>query len=202
MDETAANPRSAAAEDARLARAFLAGDSRAFEQLVSMHQDRIFNLCLWMLGDRQEADDAAQETFIKVYRSLAAFQFKSAFSTWLYRIAVNTCKTRFGSLGFRFSKKATRLGHSLSGEDRGTPLEITDPAPSQVEALENKQLAATIMQAIATLPKARRTVVVLRDVEGLSYEEIAAVTGYRMGTVKSRLTRGRRQLQDKLKGLL
>jgi len=202
MDETSANTRSGAEEDARLVGAFVSGDSQAFEQLILRYQDRIFNLCLWMLGDRLDADDAAQETFIKVYRSLKSFRFQSAFSTWLYRIAINTCRSRFGSQDFRFSRKARRLRKLPGSAADDAPLEITDPRPTQEDALGQKQSAAAVMTAIAALPKARRTMVVLRDVEGMSYEEIAAVTGVRVGTVKSRLARGRRQLQKKLKGII
>jgi RNA polymerase sigma-70 factor (ECF subfamily) len=201
MGDTATTARSAAGKDARLARKFLSGDRTAFDRLVTRHQDRVYNLCLWMLGDPYEADEAAQDTFVKVYRALHSFRFESAFSTWLYRIAVNTCKNRRNSLYFRFKQAARRIGVNEAPDRRGTVLDIPDPGPRQDDALQGKQTAAAIRQAISSLPAERRTAIVLRDVEGMSYEEIAAVTGAAVGTVKSRLARGRQQLQQKLKGL-
>jgi RNA polymerase sigma-70 factor (ECF subfamily) len=192
----------AAETDARLARAFAAGDRSSFDRLVERHQDRIYNLCLWMLGDPAEAEDAAQETFIKAYRSLGAFRFKSAFSTWLYRIAVNTCKNRRSSLYFRFRRTVRRIGGAAAGNAEEPPWEAADPAPSPDEELLRKESAALVLKAMGTLPPARRTAVVLRDVEELSYEEIAAVTETAVGTVKSRIARGRQELQQKLKGLI
>ena len=85
-------------EDAALIRAFQAGNRSAFDQLVVKYKDRLFNLCFWVLGDYHDANDSAQETFIKVFRSLKGFRFESAFSTWLYRIAINTCKNKLKSL--------------------------------------------------------------------------------------------------------
>ncbi len=119
------------ANDAALVHAFNAGQKDAFDLLVLRYKDRIFNLCIMYLGDYQEANDIAQEIFIKVFRSLGGFKFKAAFSTWLYRIAVNTCKNRIKSLEFRFKKRMRRLNHPKNSQANNSPAEIADESEDQ-----------------------------------------------------------------------
>ncbi|MCK5724659.1 MAG: sigma-70 family RNA polymerase sigma factor [Gammaproteobacteria bacterium] len=202
MNEEIRNSTSSSKEDGELVKAFQAGDKTAFDALVLRHKDKLFNLCYWFLGDRQEANDSAQDVFIKVFRSIKKFRFESAFSTWLYRIAANTCKNRLKSSDFRQKKKMVRLDNPGKIEDGQYAAEIHDKTPSPMVELEKKERMMLIQKAIASLPTDQSTVVVLRDIEGLSYEEVSNITGLNFGTVKSRLSRARQQLRKKLRGTL
>ena len=179
-------------KDTVLIERFLAGDGASFDSLVLRHQERVMNLCFRMVGDYDDAKDCAQDTFIKVYRSLGGFRYESAFSTWLYRIAVNTCKNRLAS-----SRKRKRL--------TATQPEFADP-PSPLltpeEEMEKRERERELQNAIGALREDFRTLVVLRDVEGLSYEEVARITGLALGTVKSKLARARERLRTALRGRL
>lgn len=189
-------------EDALLIKAFQRGDRRAFDQLVVRHKDRIFNLCYRFLGDYEEANDSAQETFVKAYGSLKAFRLESAFSTWLYRIAVNTCKNKLGSSAYKAKRKTVSLDNPGPDEDRPLPVEIQNGAPSPLDRMEEKERMTHIQTALGALPADFRMVVTLRDVEGLSYEDIAEIAGLNLGTVKSRIARARTELRNKLRGIL
>lgn len=178
-------------EDFRWILAFKSGKEEGFNRLVLRHKDRIYGLCLRLLArDPHEAEDAAQETFVKVYHALKDFRMESKFSSWLYRIAVNTCKNRLASRSYQESRRR----QDPEADPEGAP---TSPSPEQV--LEAKGKREQIEAAIARLPEEQRTLVVLRDVEGRSYEEIAESTGLNPGTVKSRLNRGRGQLKEWLR---
>jgi RNA polymerase sigma-70 factor (ECF subfamily) len=185
-------------EDRELISSFNKGSKKAFDTLVLKYQDRVFNLCYRFLGNYEEADDSAQETFIKVYRSLKNFRFESSFSTWLYRIAVNTCKNKLSSLKYRRSREMVRLDNGKGQEGSRKPTEISDESLSPEVKLEKKERDTLIQQAIDSLPADFKTVVVLCDVEGLSYEMTARITGYRIGTVKSKLSRARDRLRIRL----
>ncbi len=202
MNKEIRPPNRSTLEDSALIQAFQAGDSDVFDDLVLRHKDSVFNLCYRFLGDHQEANDSAQEIFIKVYRSLKKFRFKSSFSTWLYRIAVNTCKNRLKSLEYRLKKRMKRLD-SLEMTARGNPSdEWVDKSPSPMAALENKERSHIIQEAINSLPETKKTMILLRDIEGLTYDEIADVTGLNLGTVKSKLARARSDLREKLRGVI
>ena len=202
MNKEIRNPPCSSKEDSELVKAFQAGDKAAFDTLVLRHKDKLYNLCYWFLGDAQEANDSAQEVFIKVFRSLRKFRFESAFSTWLYRIAANTCKNRLKSSEFRQKAKRVRFDNPGKIEDGQYAEEIQDKTSSPMIELEKKERMMLIHKAIASLPTDQSTVVVLRDIEGLSYEEVANITGINSGTVKSRLSRARQQLRKKLRGTL
>ncbi|MCK5305730.1 MAG: sigma-70 family RNA polymerase sigma factor [Candidatus Omnitrophica bacterium] len=189
-------------DDTALIQAFQADEEEAFDKLVIKHKNRVFNLCYRFVGSYEEADDCAQETFVKVYRSLKKFKFKSAFSTWLYAITVNTCKNKLSSLEYRYKKKMVRLDGPKGGEDGVYRVEVQDESMSPRVEIERKEKKGLIQKAIDSLPEQQKVVVVLRDIEGLSYEEIAEVAGFKPGTVKSKLARARQQLREKLKGLI
>lgn len=182
-------------------KAFLAGEKGAFDQLMLRYKDKVFNLCYRFLGDYDDAGDCAQDTFVKAYRALKSFKFGSSFSTWLYAIAVNTCKNKLKSAEHRYRKKMVRIDAEKEGE-KSLSREIEDSAPSPLDQLAKKEKEALLRSAITALPEEARAVIVLRDIQGLSYEEIARVTGYNMGTVKSKLARARQQLREKLKGVI
>jgi RNA polymerase sigma-70 factor (ECF subfamily) len=119
---------------------FLAGDRSAFDQLVLRHQDRVFNVCYRLLGDHEEASDCAQETLVKVYRALKDFRFGSSFSTWLYAIAVNTCKNRLHSAEYRRRKRMVAIDDPPESSPGGaTVRDLEDPAPSPLAQLAEKE---------------------------------------------------------------
>ena len=189
-------------KDSELIHAFCSGERRAFDDLVMKHKDKVFNLCYLFLGDYHEADDIAQEIFIKVHRSLHTFRFESAFSTWLYRVTVNTCKNRLKSLDYRYKRWTDRLDGGNPSHNHNNSVELEDKSDSPLSELENKERTRIISKAIHSLSKDKKTVTILRDIEGLSYEEIARITGLNPGTVKSKLARARMDLRKKLDGVL
>jgi RNA polymerase sigma-70 factor (ECF subfamily) len=202
MSENIKKPAGEPREDAALIRAFHEGDKAAFDRLVLKHKDGLFNLCYRLLGDYEEANDSAQETFIKVYRSLKKFRLESAFSTWLYRIAVNTCKNKLKSSAFRQKRKMVPLENPISANRSSPSREIQDDSQCPAMALENKERMRVIQEAINALPAEQREVVTLRDIEGFSYEEVARITGFNLGTVKSRLARARLSLRKRLRSVI
>lgn len=175
---------------------FQNGGEEGFNRLVLKHKDRIFSLCARMLGDPDEADDTAQDTFVRVHHGLKAFRMESKFSTWAWRIAVNACKNKLESRAW----KERRARADLEAADREGAQDM-GWAPSPAQELESKGRRASIEAAIARLPEDQRVLVVLRDVEGRSYEEIAENLGLNPGTLKSRLNRARAQLQEWLREL-
>ena len=186
--------------DVVLIRAFQAGDKTAFDGRGVRHKDDLFNLIYWFLGDYEEANDCAQDVFIKVYKGLKGFRFESAFATWLYRIAINTCKNRIKSSAYKWKKKTVSL-ETANDSKNGNPFsEIVNGSPTPVMVLEKKEKMMRIESAINSLPEEQNQVVVLRDIQGLSYQDISDITGLNLGTVKSRLARGRLELKNKLKG--
>ncbi len=171
-------------------------EERAFRELIEAHRDRVYNICYRMLGNRHESEDVAQEVFITVFKTIDTFREESKFSTWLYRVAVNHCKNRIKYLARRFDKQKDELDDQASGAN-GTP--IGAPLPSAPDrALAGAQMEKLLQDAIASLDEEQRMVVVLRDVEDLSIEEICEITGLPDGTVKSRLHRARLVLRKKL----
>jgi RNA polymerase sigma-70 factor (ECF subfamily) len=188
--------------DAAFVRAVQAGDMAAFDQLVVKHKDKLFNMVYWLLGDYQEANDCAQEIFIKVFKSIKKFRFESSFSTWLYRIAINTCKNKIKSSAYRWKEKTVSLENPESSEQGNRSYEIQNGSPSPENKLEKKERIMLIQKAVNALPQEQNRVVVLRDIQGLSYQEIVDITGLNLGTVKSRLARARLTLKERLKSQL
>lgn len=182
------------AEDVAWIQEFKAGREQGFNRLVLKHQHRVYGLCLRLLAaDAGEAEDAAQEAFVRAYRGLGDFRMDAKFSSWMYRIAVNVCKNKLASRAWREGRRRRDLEAADAAEAA---------APSPAQELDAKSRRARIEDAIARLPDEQRELVVLRDVEGRSYEEIAESTGLVAGTLKSRLNRGRAQLREWLKDTL
>lgn len=196
--ETPARPRARAddGEEARLCERVASGDDAAFEVLVNRYQHRLFGFCLRMLGDRSEAEDVAQDVFLTVYRNAGEFRGDSAFSTWLFRIAKNQTLNRIKYLERR--GRSSRKSLDELGEDR-----LQDAAERGPDhAVAQDQTARAVRDAISALQEDHRAVVVLRDMEDLSYEEISDITGLPLGTVKSRIHRARSALAKRLARIL
>jgi RNA polymerase sigma-70 factor (ECF subfamily) len=185
-------------EDEALARALQSGDSIAFDKLVLRYKDRIFSLCFRFLGDYQEAENCAQDVFLKIYRSIKNFRFESSFYTWLYRIAVNTCKNRLKSAEYKSLKQHVSIGNAEEDDKNGLYTEPSDERKNPLAQIEKKERVSLIQEAIDSLPAEHKDVIILRDIEGLSYQEIISITGYRLGTLKSKLARARASLRQKL----
>ena len=172
-------------------------DERAFRELLDLHKDRVYNITFRMLGNRAEAEDVAQEVFISVFKTIDQFREESKFSTWLYRVAVNHCKNRIKYLARRHDRDRDELdetSHGANGAVTGAPVRAAQPD----RALEGAQMERLLQEAIGNLDDDHRIVVVLRDIEDLSIEEICDITGLPDGTVKSRLHRARLALRKKL----
>jgi len=165
------------------------GDERAFVEIVHRYQDRVFDLIFRMVGDREEALDLSQEVFVAIYEAVDRFRGESALSTWIFRVAKNHCLNRLKYLGRRERGRSTEISDVPEGM-----LEASAPSRRPDEALAQGEARQMLRRAIAELDEEHRLLVVLRDVEGLSYHEIAAVTEQPEGTVKSRLHRARAAL--------
>jgi RNA polymerase sigma-70 factor, ECF subfamily len=190
-------------EDVQLIERVRSGDRIAFDRLVLKYRDRIVSLCVRTLGDFHEGEDAAQETFVKAYGNIDRFKGEAGFSTWLYRIAVNTCRNHGRSWWGRVWHSAYHLDKTtVDGEGNELQRELSDTRMVPSKDLERKIRAEAINGAIGRLPAIHRELVILRDIDGKTYEEIETITGIAEGTVKSRLARARATLQNELKGLV
>jgi RNA polymerase sigma-70 factor (ECF subfamily) len=182
-----------------LAARFRQGDERAFDEIVKSYQKRIFNLAYRMLNHYEEAADLTQEIFVKVYRSMSQFRGESAFTTWLYAIAINMCRTRLVNLRRRASREALTLDAPLETEDGTMTREFADPGQSLPEQLEKAEAGRELKKCLADLPPDFAAVLVMRDLQQMSYAEIARAAHASIGTVKSRIARGRLLLVQKMK---
>jgi RNA polymerase sigma-70 factor (ECF subfamily) len=182
-------------DDLKLIIDFHKGNVSAFESIVLNYQDRIYNLCLYMLGNRHDAEDAAQDTFLKAYRSLNDFKPNASLYTWLYRIAVNTCIDH---------KRKPFFESIFRRSDTGEDMVIEHPSdlPSPEKEYESKQIQVAIQKALRKLSPKLRAVIVLKEMDGLSYEEIADTLDVSIGTVKSRISRARDELRILLKDFM
>ena len=177
-------------------------DEEAFNEIVGLHGDKVFNLVLRMVGNRSEAEDIAQEVFVTVFKSIDSFRGESKFTTWLLRIAANHSKNRIKYLSRRPVDGAGLDGASEDAmADHGrAPLQSHVSGPHA--RLEAAEVEAMMQKAIASLGEDQRLLVVLRDIEELSYEEICEITGLPEGTVKSRLHRARMALKEHLEDVI
>lgn len=179
--------------------ASLDGDNKAFGKLVERYQKRVYALAFGILRNRDDAWDVAQEAFVKAYKNLGSFEGNSAFYTWLYRITYNLCLDLVRSKGRRdmveLDEKKPRHEAALENEDSSR---VEHPTA----ALDRKELAEVVQKAMTQLSEKHRAIIVLREIEGLSYEEMADVLKISKGTVMSRLFHARRNLQALLKPYL
>ncbi|MEY2681644.1 MAG: hypothetical protein RIQ66_205 [Pseudomonadota bacterium] len=186
--------------DAELVLRVQQGDKRAFELLVVKYQRRVERLISRLIRDSAEVEDVAQEAFIKAYRALPQFRGESAFYTWLYRIAVNTAKNFLVSQGRRprplADAPAEEDGESFDAAD------VVEDINTPDAVLHSRQVAETVNVAIEALPPDLRTALTLREIEGLTYEEIAEAMDCPIGTVRSRIFRAREAIAERLRPLL
>ncbi|PWB57344.1 MAG: RNA polymerase sigma factor RpoE [Nitrosomonadales bacterium] len=175
------------------------GDKRAFELLVIKYQRKLTRLLSRFIRDAAEVEDVAQEAFIKAYRALPSFRGESAFYTWLYRIGINTAKNYLVAQGRRAPTITEYSPEDAENfEDAGELRDINTPE----NELMTKQIGQTVNSAMAALPEELRMAITLREIEGLSYEEIAEVMNCPIGTVRSRIFRAREAIAEKLRPLL
>lgn len=168
-----------------------AGDQEAFEQLVRDNQNRVYSLAVRLVGDREEAADLAQEAFLKAWQGLSSFQGESSFSTWIYRLTTNVC---IDYLRRKKRRQEVEPAVSLDDEDSGWA-EPADAGQDPQRKLEEAERSRALSRGLERLPEHQRQVLVMRELSGLSYQEIGAATGLDLGTVKSRIARARLALR-------
>jgi RNA polymerase sigma-70 factor (ECF subfamily) len=161
------------------------GDLTAFEILISNYEKKTYNIAFGLVGKEEDAKDIAQDTFIKAFKSIATFKEKSSFSTWLYRITINTSKDYL-----------RKRKNTIAFEDINAQGEIKDEGLQPQEQLEHMEERKLILSALKELKEEYSNVIILKDLNGFSYQEIADILDINLGTVKSRISRGRFQLRD------
>ena len=187
-------------EEAELIRRCQEGETAAFDQLVLRHQQLVFAVALRMLCDYHEATEVAQEAFVRAYRAIGGFRGEAKFSTWLLSITTNVCRNRRRWWARRKRVIVGSLDDLVETEEGSLAHEAVDPSPSPSDEASSREVSRQIMQALGVLDEDSRAVVVLCDVQGVSYEEAAEVLRVRLGTVKSRLHRARLRLRALLDG--
>lgn len=176
-------------EENEIVRAVLSGQTDEFEKLVAAYEKQVYHIALKMTGNKEDAFDLSQDTFLKAYRSLGSFRGESSFGTWIYRLAANLC--------IDFLRKQQRRGKVVSlddADDSGRPMELSDLRFEPQSAMEKRELSMQIREGLEKLPPDQRFILILRDIEGLSYQEIADTLKMEPGTVKSRISRARARL--------
>lgn len=189
-------------EDRQLVERCQRGDREAFDLLVPRYQDRIHNVVYRLIGDRHRAEDLAQDAFAQAYRHLDRFKGESSFYTWLYRIAVNLCLSHRRRLSTRMAGRTLSIFRKPDSTFREPTIDLADRREEPGRVIDQREMGSQIQEAIGTLEDSLRQVVVLRDIEGHSYEAIADMIGCPIGTVRSRLHRARGLLQERLRHLL
>src|SRR6478672_9441923 len=186
-------------DEANLVHELQAGSETAFDWLVTHYHAPVFNLILGMLGDPTDAADGTQEVFLKAFKGIRQFRQGSSLKTWLYRIAIREALNHR-----RWFKRHVQKNVSIDAEpeEGQARIEIEDLHATPFDQLASREIQAVVQQALSHVPDVFRTAVILRDLEGLSYEEIAEVLECSIGTVKSRILRGRRALREVLEPLL
>ena len=192
-------PRIAEDPDFPLVNAFVrSGDHHAFEGIMHKYQGQVYNYCFRFLGNEADAGDCSQEIFIRVFQNLGKFRQRSKFSTWLYRIMINSCNEMIRSKSYRQTKR--RIEKDIA--DFNSAALIASPEKSSLDPehrLLSKQLDSEFQKALLKLNEKQRKIIIMRDIEGRSYNEIGSLTGIRIGTVRSTLARARMKMAEELK---
>ena len=189
-------------EELSLVRRCLLGEEDACGELVLRYQQLVFNLAFRFMGNRQEAEDLSQEVFIKVFASLQTFRRASTLKTWIYRITTNMALNRLKWLQRRQHTRQVSIDHSADAELPPMSESLPDSTPGPESVLRGAEIGRRLQEALDELSRDQKAVLILRDIEGLSYDEIAETLEINIGTVKSRLARGRANVQERLRDLL
>ena len=179
--------------DQKLIERSCAGDLRAFEELIGRYEKKVYSICYRFIGNHADASDLAQETFIRIYKSLPRFRGESTFLTWVYHITANICRDFL-----RKESKVNIISLDESKPDRNLEKVITEQN-EPLEIVEGKETEDQIRRIMASLPDEYRLILIMRELQGFSYEEIAKATNCPEGTVKSRINRARQALREILK---
>jgi RNA polymerase sigma-70 factor, ECF subfamily len=171
------------------------GDVEAFEVLTKQYWKKIYNMALRMLGNHEDANDLAQDVLIKIFKSLRNFREESSFSTWIYRITKNVC---IDELRKRKKEKFVSLDEEIELNEGSVKLQVESDKPGPYEEYEKSEIGRIVTEAVSKLSYKHRMVIVLRDIQGFSYDEICKIVGCPKGTVKSRLNRARHELRQLL----
>ena len=188
--------------DGELIRSFLEGSEEAFNRLVLAHQKRAYNIAYRFLGNREDADEVAQEAFVRVYRNLHKFRGHSSFRTWLYMIVLNLARNRYRKMKRRKEDMKVSLDNPLLQDEGEISRDVADETYSPERAMRSKEIQQQVQAALEKIAPDYRQVVVLRHIEGLSYTEMSEILGCAEGTIKSRLHRARQELREYLRELL
>ncbi|MBK7755012.1 MAG: sigma-70 family RNA polymerase sigma factor [Deltaproteobacteria bacterium] len=184
--------------DEELVRRFGSGDRSAFSELVRRYQSRVYSLCFRWLRDPAKAEEVAQDVFIALYKSLADFRGESKLSTWIFRVATNHCKNRLVYGNRRREDRHESIDAPVGGDDDGPVKQYAIDAPGPDASINRAEASKLLQAALDALDEDQREIVLLRDVDDLSYEEIAELLQLPKGTVKSRLHRARAELARRL----
>ncbi len=185
---------SSESSDAELVQRFKQGDRDAYAEIVRRYQHRVFTMCLRWMGDRQVAEEVAQDVFVALFKALDRFRGDARLSTWIYRVVVNHCKNRRQYRRRRhFDRHEALEGRRADGEDAPTR-QLPDEGPATDARLHAAEAEDLVQTGLAQLDEEQRQIIVLRDVQDLSYDEIGSILDLPRGTVKSRLHRARAQL--------
>ncbi len=188
-------------EDSELISLCKKGDISAFEALVNKHQKRMFNIAYRMTGNYEDACEIAQDAFVSAYRNIKNFEEKSRFSTWLYAIVINLSKNRIKQLKSLNKYGCSSIDDPIATDDGEIKIEIASNEPSALERLEAKDIQERVQECISRLDIEYKDIIILRDIQGFSYDEISDMLKIPDGTVKSRLSRARENIKDCLKRL-
>ena len=191
-----------AADEAALVARAQGGDLSAFDQLVLQHQGMVYAVALRMLGNTDDAREVAQDAFVRAYRGIGTFRLEAKVSTWLVSITMNLCRNRRRWWARRRRVIVASLDDPVETGEGTMGQDVADPAPGPGEAAQRRELQQHVAQTLQLLEEPFRSVIVLRDIHGYSYEEIAEMLHCRVGTVKSRINRARLQLKALLDGTL
>ncbi len=183
-------------QDYKLIKKAIKGDSHAFEELIIPYEKKVYNIALGVFKNEQDAYDAAQEVLIKVYKNLSKFKFESAFSTWLHRLAMNTCIDEYRKRK-RHMNHTTSMDQSISNEEGSGPIkQFEDKALTPEQQVLQNEVVSEVRSALDMMKVDQKVILVYRDIQGMSYDEIAVILDCSLGTVKSRISRARKALKD------
>lgn len=167
-------------------------DEAAFEELIRQYEKKVYTLCFRMCGNSEDAEEAAQDAFLALWRGIDRFRQESSLSTWIYRLATNACIDTL--------RRRKKQSGSVSLDDEELFVDAVDTSPQPQETVEHREAQKLLQQGLSSLPEEYRKVLILREIEGLSYTEIAESASLELGTVKSRISRGRSLLRNFLSG--